>query len=136
MAHAPVLCPSALCQEGSLLLGIVLPDGRVALAKERIVVDQGFVENARQGRSPEERFRFANTCRQGGCRQWTGSRCGVIDDVLQQSEPHAIPATLPACAVRDECRWFQQAGGRACMVCPEVITDQRPSKSVVMGEAV
>ena len=117
------LCPSARCEEGAILVGVVLGDGRVAYAAEEVRVDAEFVATARQGREPESRFRFAGRCVQGACRQWTGSRCGVIDRVLDSgvvAEP--AEATLPRCSIREHCRWFDQAGAEACAACPLVIT--------------
>lgn len=122
-----ILCPSANCRDGALLVGIVMPDGRVAFTSERIVVDEEFVQIARRGASPEKRFRFGSTCVKGACAQWTGERCGVIDEVLQTFEPRGAPAELPDCSIRAQCRWFEQSGAAACAVCPEVITDARMS---------
>jgi hypothetical protein len=130
-----ILCPSSRCEEGATLLGIVLPGGRVAFAKDRIVVDEGFVQNAtREGsHAPETRFRFSNPCARGACHQWTGSRCGVIDSVLGEAHQagHAPPsgAPLPECSIRGECRWFEQSGAAACAVCDLVVTDTRSQPS-------
>ena len=125
-----ILCPSSPCKEGAVLLGIVLADGSVAFATDRIVVDKGFVQNAtREGsHPPETRFRFSSPCAQGACRQWTGSRCGVIDSVMtdvQTAGYHPDETTLPACSIRPDCRWFQQTGAAACAVCDIVVTETR-----------
>ena len=120
------LCPSAKLQEGAILLGIVRENGRISYLNEQVVVDQTFVNTARQGRTPEKRFRFADTCVKSGCKQWTGSRCGVIDKVLEYKESLAPDeATLPKCSIRSRCRWFSQQGVDACHVCPIVVTDTR-----------
>jgi hypothetical protein len=119
-------CPSARCEEGALLLGIVGDDGVVSYLTPRLSIDAAFVRQAYQGRAPEKRFRFAQPCAEGRCAQWTGRRCGVIDrmmaelDGLDVAEPDR---GLPACALRHVCRWFSQAGARACAACPLVITD-------------
>jgi hypothetical protein len=117
------LCPSGRCQDGSILLGIVQQDGRVSIANEKIVVDKEFVQIARRGRSPEKRFRFAEACVNTGCKQWSDGRCGVIDKVIEILMPKDDPVELPECAIRSECRWYKQCGGKACTVCPEVVTD-------------
>jgi hypothetical protein len=122
------LCPSWQCEEGATLLGIVLGDGRVAFAKDRIVIDAAFVEAAHQGRSPEKRFRFSSACRKNGCVQWTGDRCGVIDRVLERTPPTSASGPLPKCAIRPNCRWHLQSGDQACYACPEVMTDERPEE--------
>jgi hypothetical protein len=34
---------------------------------------------------------------------------------------------LPACGIRERCRWFAQEGSAACAVCPLVRTDNTSS---------
>ena len=125
------LCPSARCHEGAILLGIVLPDGRVAFARDRLVVDDAFVQHAiaEGSRPPESRFRFSSPCAKTACQQWTGSRCGVIDavlkDVRDQQLQLAIGSPLPDCSILHHCRWFEQAGAAACAVCDLVVTETR-----------
>lgn len=129
-APAPILCPSSRCQPGAILLGIVLSDGSVAFAKDRIAVDGAFVENARQGRAPESRFRFSTPCASSGCQQWTGNRCGVIDSVLDQVGRTGLADSLPECSIRGQCRWFDQSGSRACSICDRIVTETRPPVGV------
>lgn len=119
------LCPSYNCRDGAILLGVVMRDGRVAFSSDRIVVNQEFVQIAREGRTPEKRFRFGGQCIQGGCNQWTGERCGVIDKVIETTNADAGDSNLPECSIRPECRWFYQRGAEACAICPDVITDLR-----------
>ena len=130
------LCPSARCAPGATLLGIVGPRGVVGYVRPAIEVDEAFVEIAEQGRTPEKRFRFASTCVEDGCVQWTGSRCGVIDEVLDLQEQGSLPAAdeLPACTIRRDCRWYAQSGRRACSVCPFVVTNTLPD-GTTMKEA-
>src|SRR4051794_19922623 len=128
-------CPSSRCKEGAILLGIVLADGKVAFVKDRVVVDGPFVQNATAegSRAPESRFRFGSPCAKGGCRQWTGSRCGVIDSVLEearvQNYQRQSDTPLPECSIRNDCRWFDQTGADACAVCDLVVTEMRPSSA-------
>jgi hypothetical protein len=122
MKSKNLMCPSSVCREGAVLVGIVMPDGRVAFSADRLKITPEFVESARQGRAPEKRFRFAGPCIKSGCGQWTGSRCGVIDRVNDELGDWA-EAELPACSIRADCRWFAQLGAAACGVCPLVITD-------------
>jgi len=123
MDSKPLLCPSSRCEEGATLLGIVLQNGTVAFAAERIEVDGEFVKSAQEGRSPEKRFRFSSPCVKCGCKQWTGDHCGVIDKVLKSAPPEAASSKLPQCSIREQCRWFHQTGAVACGICPLVITD-------------
>lgn len=108
-----------------MLLGIVLPDGRIAFASDKIVLSEQFVQIAKEGRSPEKRFRFSGKCVKSGCKQWTGKRCGVVDTLIEESEARSQPTDLPECSIRSQCRWFHQRGPSACVICPEVITDLR-----------
>ena len=124
-AQAPVLCPSSTMKEGAILLGIAMPDGSIAFARDRIVVDENFVRSAQIGGSPESRFRFSSPCVKGACKQWVNNRCSVIDEVLEIVAERQVEE-LPVCSIRSQCRWFDQQGAVACMACPLVITDQRP----------
>lgn len=121
MARRQVLCPSGRCEEGAGLFGIVQPDGRVGYLGGEIRVDPQFVAKAQAGRAPEKRFRFSNRCIEGGCRQWTGSRCGVADKALAEAGPQE-PA-LPNCGIRAHCRWHMESGADACAVCSLVTRD-------------
>src|ERR1700730_8016398 len=128
MTDSSILCPSWKCEAGASLIGIVLADGSVAFSKDRIVIDNAFVEVARQGRSPEKRFRFSSTCKRATCIQWTDGKCGIVDRVIAEHEdrtaaPSEDPFVLPECSIRPQCRWHLQAGDIACRACPEVITD-------------
>jgi hypothetical protein len=113
-----------------VLLGIIGANGRVGYVRPQVRIDADFVVEASKGRSPERRFRFAGPCVEGACSQWTGSRCGIIDRVSEAQagvDPDAVgfEGHLPRCSIRASCGWFAQLGGRACAVCPLVITDQR-----------
>ena len=120
-------CPSARCEPGATLLGIVEADGRVAPLRTRLVIDEAFVAKAAQGRSPESRFRFASRCVEGGCQQWTGCGCGVIDRAMAalegDLEAAVQPESLPPCLIRTTCRWYRQRQAAACKVCTYVVTD-------------
>ena len=127
MTDSTILCPSWKCEAGASLIGIVLPDGSVAFSKDRIVIDAAFVEVARQGRSPEKRFRFSSTCKRAACVQWTDGRCGIVDRIIgehaDRESAESENFVLPECSIRPQCRWHLQSGDAACRACPEVITD-------------
>ena len=122
------LCPSAPAKPGAILLGLVTPASKVAYLTPEMRIDEEFVDVASKGRRPEKRFRFAGDCVEGGCAQWTGSRCGVIDAALTDARSATISSeepSLPKCSIRSRCRWFSQRGRDACSVCPLIITDRR-----------
>ncbi|MBP1823055.1 hypothetical protein [Mycobacterium sp. OAE908] len=121
------LCPSAPAKPGAILLGLVTPNGQIAYLTPQMRIDEDFVDVAAKGRSPEKRFRFASTCVEAGCAQWTGSRCGVIEAAVAEAGGQAIDSedsSLPKCSIRSRCRWFHQRGRDACGVCPLIITDR------------
>src|SRR6218665_2977913 len=116
-------CPSATCETGAAVIGIVNQEGFISLLPQKIDVTDEFVAIAHQGNIPEKRFRFSNKCVESGCRQWDGSRCTVIDRVLNMNQAFENFNHLPACSIRKNCRWYYQSGQKACTVCPFIITD-------------
>lgn len=128
MSDAPspereALCPSAPCEPGAILLGVVQRDGTVGYIQPQMRIDEEFVARATPGRSPGTRFRFAQPCVEGRCGYWTGSRCGVADTVVEWKGETDEP--LPRCSIRRDCQWFSQSGPSACRVCPLVMTEVR-----------
>ena len=134
MSCEDVLCPSSVCREGAILVGIVTRDGRIAFSANEIVVNSEFVRVARTGRTPEKRFRFVGRCIKNGCTQWTGSRCGVIDSLTSTAGGSEDQGDLPRCSIRARCRWFHQSGPQACSICPDVITDLRENTAIEPSE--
>ena len=117
-------CPSAYCQEGALLLGVMTPGGTLAYLQPPTRVDADFVARAKAMGRPESRFRFSGPCIEAGCPQWTGEGCAVVDEVLENETPVAADSgRLPRCGIRRTCRWFSQRGAAACAVCPVVVAD-------------
>lgn len=124
-ADNKILCPSATCEEGAILVGIVLPDGRVAVSSTEYIVDASFAEEAKKGRDPEARFRFSTKCAASGCGNWKDHKCGVIERVSEHIDKTIGSSPedheLPDCFIRDRCRWFQQRGPDACYYCEFVV---------------
>lgn len=117
-----ILCPSSRAQKGARLLGIRQADGQVAILPQPLLINDAFIEAASKHSPAEQQFRFTNKCVESGCRQWTGSRCTVADSVLSVMNELAVSNELPACAIRQQCRWFNQNGADSCKVCSFVIT--------------
>jgi hypothetical protein len=118
-------CPSALCEEGALLLGVMTSSGKLAYVQPPLRVDADFVARAKARGRPERTFRFSSPCVEAACPQWTGDHCGIGELVTSQAHTVAAPASgeLPNCAIRSSCRWFFEQGRDACSVCPLVIAD-------------
>ena len=119
-------CPSSRCEEGNILLGLVNADGRINFIHGRIEIDAKFVEVAKAGRPPEQRFRFSSPCLTRGCEKWDGERCGVAK-ILHERGPDLLPpepaAALPRCSIRPNCRWHGEYGDSICFTCSWVITE-------------
>lgn len=123
---ASLLCPSSVAKPGAALFGVQDATGHVEYLDEPIVVDQTFVDTARQGRVPEERFRFASNCAKSGCGHWAdeGTGCGLVGKIVDAMNRKA-EATLVACPIRNRCRWYHQQGAAACASCDEVVRNVR-----------
>lgn len=119
-------CPSARAAPGAILLGVKGADGRIKHMRTAMSVDAAFIESASTSGKPEARMRFGAPCQTSGCAQWTGTRCGVIDNVLEHLAVDRAPVakTLPPCPIRATCRWYDQTGETACYACDLVVTDQ------------
>ena len=121
------LCPSSRCEEGNILLGLVNAAGRIDFIPERTEIDATFVEVAKQGRPPEQRFRFSSPCLKSGCEKWDGERCGVAK-ILHERGPQLVPAepaaAPPRCSIRPQCRWHGEHGDSICFTCSWLITER------------
>ena len=108
---------------GAILLGVVEEDGLVAYLDELVMVTPAFAQQASEGRSAEQRFRFSSPCIKGGCQKWSdqNQHCGLIEDLTVLAGPREL--SLPDCAIRKSCRWYSQQGTSACAICPEVTWD-------------
>lgn len=117
------LCPSAPLTSKALLFGVVTPGGQIAFLDKALDVDAGFIEEARTGRDPERRFRFASPCAQRNCGNWGGAGCTLPDRVRADLNGTIEPdRPIPPCAIRARCVWHGQSGDAACRGCRFVVT--------------
>jgi hypothetical protein len=127
------LCPSARADwEGSQIFGVV--GGSTSAPKVTYLTEtQSPLENIAKlsGKvTPEEVFRIAAPCAEKGCQHFDGADCRLVTRVVKKLA--TVAENLPPCAIRRECRWWQQEGRDACMRCPQVITDNyHPSELMV-----
>lgn len=117
-----VLCPSATCETGALLIGRAVSPTKVVILPTPIIISTAFVDEASKHRAAEKRFRFASPCKGSGCRNWTGQKCKVPEETLSVLPP--LDDRLPDCGIRNDCRWFTQDGALACSVCVQVTTQR------------
>ena len=79
--------------------------------------------------TPAEVFRSATSCATSKCQHFDGSNCRLAQRVVEQLP--VVEQHLPPCAIRRDCRWFQQEGKAACFRCPQIITDNYNASELV-----
>lgn len=131
-------CPSGPAEEGSVVLGVVAARGQLAYLTPNVPVTNLLLASLKQDGVPiENRMRFASSCIESRCIQWSEKRmpgrCGLIDHAIEALNPPNSTEPLPHCGIRGSCRWFAQHQSAACRVCPEVI--RRPAKECVAAMA-
>ena len=109
------LCPSSRCEEGNVLLGLVNEAGRIDFLPERVEVDAQFVAAAKEGRPPEQRFRFSSPCLKRGCEKWDGERCGVAKILHERARIYCRRNPRPRCRAARSAR---AAAGTASTAIP------------------
>lgn len=120
-----VLCPSANHKEPhAVLFGVVggTPEQpNVAYLAQTQAITDDLLQLAGQV-DPTEVFRFAAPCSKTGCQHFSGekSSCQLAAKVVTLLP--AVVNKLAACAIRNECRWWQQEGVAGCQRCPQVVT--------------
>jgi hypothetical protein len=132
MPAAPTLCPSATLasvepDQKLHISGLVGRDGIVTNLRTPLPVDAAMRAELQKHAAPERQFRFSAPCAEHKCGNWTqdaGGQCGLIARIrthVAASAAAPLPSTtLPPCAIRAACRWWQQDGPAACAVCPLV----------------
>ena len=104
------------------------PGGPRLTESLRLGLDAGRAEPDGGAPGLETRYRFSGACVESGCAFWQEGSCAAISAAYQEygtaggGEPASTGEPLPACGIRDTCRWWAQEGPRACGVCPYVVT--------------
>ena len=115
-------CPSARCETGATLIGVVREDATIGHLPQTYIIDDDFIEKANSDGLAETRFRFASKCVEGKCAQWTGNACGVVERASRELEKWQNEV-LPQCSIRRSCRWFAEKADSACRICHFIVTD-------------
>ena len=117
------LCPSAQPEmQGSVIFGVI--GGTVQrpqvgyLAQPRPVADEPLIRTLPV--HPTEVFRLAAPCAGTACQHFDGVNCRLVTRTVQLLPMATRDA--PPCAIRPECRWWQQEGRAACLRCPQIVT--------------
>jgi hypothetical protein len=86
---------------------------------------------------PSEIFRIAANCIEGGCKHFDGAECRLVERIVDRLS--AVVETIPDCAIRDRCRWWNQEGKAACLRCSQIVRENYDSSDlltyVINGEA-
>jgi hypothetical protein len=118
------LCPSAQEDwEGSAAIGVMegtAEKPRMTHFPNIVQISSALLEMAKPV-TPTEVFRFAAPCVEERCVHFRDSQCNLVTRIVEML-PEAAE-TLPRCAVRVQCRWWQQEGKAACLRCDQVVTD-------------
>ena len=119
----PLLCPSALPEmpQGRVfgVVGGTATEPRLSYLDQTAPVTDEIVAMAGPVK-PTEVFRLAAPCVESKCCHFDGQDCKLATRIVQILP--AVSEGLPVCAIRKDCRWFQQEGRSACMRCPQVVT--------------
>ena len=117
-------CPSAQpLLEGAFAFGVIggtPEERRVGYLDQRVPITEDLLALAGPVR-PTEVFRFAAPCAGDSCKHFDGHDCRLATKLVQLTP--AVTKALPACQLRPDCRWWQQEGKKACMVCPAIRTE-------------
>jgi len=118
------LCPSAQPDmDNPVAIGVVLgtPEEPRMVHIERPVPVTKELLALSGAVKPTEVFRFAAACAGDACKHFDGKDCGLVQRVVQILP--RVTSDLPVCAIRSECRWWQQEGRAACLRCPQIVTE-------------
>ncbi|GAC1359916.1 MAG: hypothetical protein NVSMB3_07700 [Acidobacteriaceae bacterium] len=69
---------------------------------------------------PTQVLRVSAPCQEHLCCHFDGHDCNLATRLVQLMP--AVDASLPACRIRADCRWFTQEGRAACLRCPQIVT--------------
>ncbi|MDR9404368.1 MAG: nitrogen fixation protein [Halothece sp. Uz-M2-17] len=118
------LCPSSRPElPNSVVFGVIrgsVEKPRVNYLKQPEPVTKEVIALA-EPVTPTEVFRTASPCEESSCQHFDGQDCQLAKRVVDQLP--SVSQKLPACSIRNECRWWAQEGSSACFRCPQVITD-------------
>lgn len=123
--HTQPQCPSAQPDwKGSVVFGIVEgspQDPRVTYLPRTLPITPELLKLT-EPVLPTEVLRFAAPCVRQACQHFNNGACRLVTKTVQNLR--VVSDDLPACQIRESCRWHQQEGRSACMRCPQVVTDR------------
>lgn len=125
IAEGATLCPSANHQAPQAVLFAVV--GGTADKPDVAYLDKTYPITATLlhmagALDPTEVFRFAAPCFKTGCPHFHAEQaaCQLAARVVEFAP--VVVNKLAPCAIRSQCRWWQQEGMAGCQRCPQVVT--------------
>lgn len=124
MKPSILLCPSATAQsDGANVFAVIggTPDRpRVNYLDTKIPFDDSLASIS-GSLDPTEVFRIAGRCSGQQCLHFESNRnaCRLVEKVVRLV-PSVAVGKVPRCAIRVECRWWEQEGVMACRRCPQI----------------
>jgi hypothetical protein len=114
MERDDLICPSAPENaEGARVIGIVMGSAdrpRVEALREPLPITDELLQ-----------LTIAGKCAEHRCKHFVERSCSLATRIV--SLLPEVVEKLPVCAVRDQCRWFDQEKEAACRRCPQIVRD-------------
>lgn len=120
----PLTCPSSQPdQTGAMVIGVVTgPADRRRVSMLRTLAPLDTVAGLIPPEIPVgEIVRLAGPCAEDRCRHFKESRCSLGERIAAALDP--VAARPPPCAIRADCRWWNEQGAEACRRCPQIVTE-------------
>jgi hypothetical protein len=121
--HSRLLCPSAQPDwPTARIIGVVggTPEqAQIAFLDEPAPPNETLLALA-EPLHPTEVFRFTAPCAAAACNHFGEGRCRLASKIVRLFPE--VTSELPHCAIRPQCRWWNQEGLTACRRCPQIVT--------------
>jgi hypothetical protein len=130
-----LMCPSAdVDMAESAIFGIVIgtPEAPNLVYLDRVKPIPPELLALDSPVKPSEIFRIAATCVERGCKHFDGAECRLVERIVARLP--AVVETIPDCAIRDRCRWWNQEGKAACLRCSQIVHDNYVSSDNLILE--
>jgi hypothetical protein len=104
------------------VLGVASGDAsgaRIAYLNQYVAATPELLAQAAPAR-PDDVFRLAAKCEQSKCTHFDGDRCQLAVRIVAMLPE--VTEHLPPCAIRPDCRWYEQEARAACLRCPQIVT--------------
>lgn len=116
------LCPSSQPNiEDSIVFGVI--EGTVSEpCVSYLIHPQPLYKIAKLAEpvKPTEVFRIASSCAEHNCKHFDGVKCSLVQKIVKLD---AVVDSIPHCAIRADCKWWEQEGKEACLRCPMIVTE-------------